>query len=84
MSISTDDEKSHHVEILSKICVVWHANPSLSFFELLAILCGGGTTTYILHTFKDGHTEDIETKTFSHIIEVDDEELEAALDDIID
>jgi len=81
---ANESEKQHHINILGKVCVVWDANPEYSLFALLAKLCGDGTTSYILQTFKDGRTEDIESKTFSHIIEVGDEELEERLDDLVD
>ena len=76
-------EEDKQRRILNKLALVWAANDRYDFFPLLAELCGAGTSHYILHTFKDGYTNGVDAKTHSSLCEVDDVDLEAALDALI-
>ena len=78
------DYEEEHLRILSKLIVVWNANPEESLFSLLANLCGGGVENYIVHTFRDGITDELAVRTFSTLGATDDDDLERALDGLID
>ena len=76
-------DRDMRARILTKLAIVWSANPDESLFSLLAELCGGGSQAYILHTYADGYTDGVEQKTFNNLCIVSDDELEGALDDLI-
>jgi len=77
-------DKDRRRLMMIKLLTIWNANESYEFFPLLANICGTGESHYLLHTFDGGRTTDIEAKVLSRICEVDDDELEARLDALID